>query len=81
MDGGMQRSFVMSGAARSQGRGCGHPIQQALAVKVFDRRDSGCVRLRLQIAPVDELSEGLLDGLHRGWAGWPSRFGKHVVGS
>jgi hypothetical protein len=35
--------------------------------------------LRLQIAPVDELSEGLLDGLRRRGAAWPSRFGEHVV--
>ena len=60
----------------------GHPVEQAFAVKVFDCRDPGCVRLRLQIAPVDELSEGLLDGLRRrGAAAWPGRFGEHVVGA
>ena len=45
------------------------------------RISSGRVRLRLQIAPVDQLTEGLLDSLHRGRATWPNRFGKHIVGS
>jgi hypothetical protein len=57
----------------------GHPVQQAFAVEVFDCRDPGCVRLRLQISPVDELSEGLVDGLRRR-VSWPSRFGEHGFG-
>src|SRR5277367_6079831 len=45
------------------------------------RRLPAILRLRLQITPVDELSEGLLDGFRRRGAAWPSRFGEHVVGA
>jgi hypothetical protein len=59
----------------------GHPIEQAFAVKVLDGRNSSRVRLRLQIAPVDQLPESLLYGLGRRRSGGPGRFGKHVVGT
>jgi hypothetical protein len=39
--------------------GC-HSVQEAFAIEVFDGGDAGGVRLGLEVAPGDELGEGLL---------------------
>jgi hypothetical protein len=57
------------------------PVEKAFTVKVFDRRDPGRVGLRLQIAPLHELTQSLLNLFECWWLTRPSSRGMHLIGA
>ena len=59
----------------------GHSVEQALAVEVFDGGDALGVGLSLQVSPLDELAQRVLNGFERRRSIGPARFGEHIVGA
>ena len=59
----------------------GHSVEQTLAVEVFDGRDARGVGLSLQVSPLDQLAQRLLNGFEAWRPAGPVGFGEHIVGA
>ncbi len=57
----------------------GHSVEQALAVEVFDGRDASGVGLGLQISPLDQLAQRVLNSFEGRRPIGPAGFGEHIV--
>ena len=59
----------------------GHSVKQAFAVKIFDGGDACGVGLSLQVSPLDELAQRLLNGFEGRRSIGPAGFGEYIVGA